>query len=68
MIKNTQTTAPCQPILRRMGGKAKLATLIIPALPKYICYLEAFCGGAAIGAGYWRKEKAIYEREDKIHR
>lgn len=38
----------CKPILRWMGGKSKLAPFIISRLPKHTCYVEAFCGGAAI--------------------
>ena len=40
--------SPCKPILRWMGGKSKLAPFIISQLPKHTCYVEAFCGGAAI--------------------
>jgi DNA adenine methylase len=30
------------------GGKARLAKYIVPALPRHTCYVEAFCGSAAI--------------------
>ncbi len=36
------------PILRWMGGKSKLAATIIGKFPPHVCYLEPFCGGAAI--------------------
>lgn len=39
---------PYKPILRWMGGKSKLAHFIISQFPKHTCYVEAFCGGAAI--------------------
>ena len=35
-------------MLRWMGGKSKLAPFIISEFPKHTCYVEAFCGGAAI--------------------
>ncbi|POZ51315.1 DNA adenine methylase [Methylovulum psychrotolerans] len=35
-------------MLRWQGGKSKLAKIIIPSLPKHVCYVEPFCGGAAI--------------------
>ncbi|ASF48756.1 restriction endonuclease subunit M [Methylovulum psychrotolerans] len=37
-----------KPILRWMGGKSKLATEIIEKFPKHTCYVEPFCGGAAV--------------------
>ena len=40
--------AICKPMLRWMGGKSKLAPFIISGFPKHSCYVEAFCGGAAI--------------------
>jgi len=39
---------PYKSILRWMGGKSKLAPFIIYQYPKHTCYVEAFCGGAAI--------------------
>lgn len=39
---------PYKPILRWMGGKSRLAPFILSQLPKHTCYVEAFCGGAAI--------------------
>lgn len=41
-------TLSYKPILRWMGGKSKLAPFIISQFPKHTCYVEAFCGGAAI--------------------
>lgn len=40
--------SPFKPILRWMGGKSKLAPFILSQFPPHSCYLEAFCGGAAI--------------------
>jgi DNA adenine methylase len=37
-----------KPMLRWMGGKSKLAPIIISQFPRHTCYVEAFCGGAAI--------------------
>lgn len=39
---------PYKPILRWMGGKSKLAPFILSQFPNHSCYVEAFCGGAAI--------------------
>ncbi|ENE7619087.1 DNA adenine methylase, partial [Salmonella enterica] len=31
-----------------VGGKRKLARRLLPLFPAHICYVEPFCGGAAI--------------------
>ncbi|MDN5626308.1 MAG: DNA adenine methylase [Acinetobacter sp.] len=36
------------PIIPWMGGKRKLASRLIPKFPKHDCYVELFCGGAAL--------------------
>lgn len=36
------------PIIPWMGGKRKLASRLIPKFPKHECYVELFCGGAAL--------------------
>lgn len=36
------------PIIPWMGGKRKLASHLIPKFPKHSCYVELFCGGAAL--------------------
>ncbi|WP_410499721.1 DNA adenine methylase [Chitinibacter sp. S2-10] len=36
------------PIVPWLGGKRRLADLIIPLFPKHDCYVELFCGGAAL--------------------
>jgi len=37
-----------QPIIPWIGGKRKLADHIIPLFPKHTCYVEPFCGAAAL--------------------
>jgi DNA adenine methylase len=37
-----------KPIVPWMGGKSKLSNLILPLFPKHDCYVELFCGGAAL--------------------
>lgn len=37
-----------KPIIPWMGGKRRLAKTIIPMFPEHDCYVEPFCGGAAI--------------------
>ena len=36
------------PIIPWMGGKRRLASQLIPLFPKHSCYVELFCGGAAL--------------------
>ena len=36
------------PIIPWMGGKRKLASRLIPKFPNHSCYVELFCGGAAL--------------------
>lgn len=37
-----------QPIIPWLGGKRRLADRLIPLFPSHECYVEVFCGGAAI--------------------
>lgn len=37
-----------QPIIPWMGGKRRLADLLIPRFPAHKCYVEVFAGGAAL--------------------
>lgn len=39
---------PVNPIIPWMGGKRRLADRLIPLFPRHECYVEVFCGGAAI--------------------
>lgn len=36
------------PIIPWLGGKRRLADIIIPRFPKHTCYVEVFAGGAAL--------------------
>lgn len=36
------------PIIPWLGGKRRLAEKILPMFPQHECYVEAFCGGAAL--------------------
>ena len=37
-----------QPIIPWLGGKRRLADRLIPLFPQHECYVEVFCGGAAL--------------------
>lgn len=37
-----------QPIIPWIGGKRRLADRLIPLFPRHSCYVEVFCGGAAL--------------------
>lgn len=39
---------PTSPIIPWLGGKRRLAERLIPLFPPHECYVEAFCGGAAL--------------------
>lgn len=36
------------PVIPWVGGKRKLAKVILPLFPEHSCYVEPFCGGAAL--------------------
>ena len=36
------------PIIPWLGGKRRLADKLIPLFPPHECYVEVFCGGAAL--------------------
>jgi DNA adenine methylase len=46
------------PIIPWIGGKRRLAKRIIPLFPEHSCYVEPFCGAAAI---YFMKDQAKVE-------
>ncbi len=46
------------PIIPWLGGKRRLAKPIIGRFPAHVCYVEAFCGAAAI---FFSKEPAEVE-------
>jgi len=43
------------PIVSWIGGKRRLAAQLLPLFPPHTCYVELFCGGAAL---YFLREKA----------
>jgi len=47
-----------KPIVPWMGGKRRLAKTILPMIPDHQCYVEPFCGGAAI---FFMKEESKVE-------
>jgi DNA adenine methylase len=47
-----------KPIIPWIGGKRRLAPHILPLIPEHKCYVEPFCGAAAI---YWLKQPADSE-------
>ena len=47
-----------KPIIPWHGGKRRLAKLLLPMFPKHICYVEPFCGGAAL---FFMKEPSKVE-------
>ncbi|MCB6182297.1 DNA adenine methylase [Leeia sp. TBRC 13508] len=46
------------PIIPWIGGKRRLAKTILPMFPEHTCYVEPFCGAAAL---YFMKEPAKVE-------
>lgn len=42
------TSNPTTPIIPWLGGKRRLADRLIPLFPPHECYVELFCGGAAL--------------------
>lgn len=52
-------TAKPLPIIPWMGGKRRLAKHLLPLFPEHTCYVEPFCGGAALF--FLRPERAKVE-------
>lgn len=46
------------PLVPWMGGKRKLADRILPLFPDHHCYVEPFCGAAAL---FFLKEPSLVE-------
>ena len=46
------------PVVPWIGGKRRLAKYIIPLFPRHTCYVEPFCGAAAL---YFMKHQAEVE-------
>ncbi|MGK0685330.1 DNA adenine methylase [Serratia marcescens] len=46
------------PIIPWVGGKRRLAKRLLPLFPDHTCYVEPFCGGAAL---YFRKDTSKVE-------
>lgn len=46
------------PIIPWLGGKRRLADKLLPLFPRHECYVEVFCGGAAL---YFLKQPAPVE-------
>lgn len=46
------------PVIPWVGGKRKLAKTILPLFPEHTCYVEPFCGGAAM---FFMKEPSDVE-------
>jgi len=46
------------PVIPWMGGKRRLADKLIPLFPQHECYVEVFCGGAAL---FFQKRPAPVE-------
>lgn len=47
-----------KPIIPWIGGKRRLAKHILPMIPEHSCYIEPFCGAAAL---YFLKEPSPAE-------
>ncbi|SQA96744.1 Site-specific DNA methylase [Cedecea neteri] len=46
------------PVIPWVGGKRKLAKTLLPLFPAHTCYVEPFCGGAAL---FFMKERSDVE-------
>lgn len=57
-------TAPTRPLLRYLGGKARLAPKILPWLPPHEIYLEPFGGAASVLAAKPRARSEIWNDLD----
>lgn len=63
LIKNS-TTPRAAPLVPWVGGKRRLAQHILPLFPSHECYVEPFCGAAAL---FFMKEPAKVEVLNDVH-
>lgn len=63
LLKNSLEVA-ASPMVPWVGGKRRLAQHILPLFPAHSCYVEAFCGAAAL---FFMKEPAKVEVLNDVH-
>ncbi len=63
---NSLPQYPAKPILRWAGSKRRLAKKLLPLFPEHNCYVEVFCGSAALY--FLRPEPARVEVINDINR
>lgn len=61
---NKSTAMQAAPLVPWVGGKRRLAQHILPLFPQHDCYVEAFCGAAAL---FFLKEPAKVEVLNDVH-
>ncbi|MFZ2307515.1 MAG: DNA adenine methylase [Rhodoferax sp.] len=57
-VRAGQSTPQAMPMVPWVGGKRRLAPQILPLFPEHTCYVEPFCGAAAL---FFMKEPAKVE-------
>lgn len=63
LLKNS-LEVQASPLVPWVGGKRRLAQHILPLFPEHSCYVEAFCGAAAL---FFLKEPAKVEVLNDVH-
>lgn len=61
---NNQATPAASPLVPWVGGKRRLARHILPIFPEHQCYVEPFCGAAAL---FFLKQPAKVEVLNDVH-
>lgn len=61
---NNSTEINASPLVPWVGGKRRLAQHILPLFPEHACYVEPFCGAAAL---FFLKEPAKVEVLNDVH-